>query len=43
MRGDEPCRDFGDLTDRERRQCWLIAAIGIAVLFALTVADALLK
>ena len=37
MRSDEPCRDFDDLSDRERRKCWLIAAAGIAALFAATV------
>lgn len=42
MKPDRPCQDFSDLTPHERRQCWTIAAIGIAVLFALTIADALL-
>lgn len=37
MRGDAPCRRFDDLTPRERRKCWAIAAAGVAVLFAATV------
>lgn len=37
MRPDRPCRSYEDLTDRERRQCWMIAVIGIGALFAATV------
>ena len=37
MRRDEPCRRFDDLSDRELRKCWAIAAAGVAVLFAATV------
>lgn len=37
MKPERPCKDFSDLTDRERRQCWLIAAAGVASLFAATV------
>ena len=43
MRADRRCRDFSDLTARERRQCWLIAAAAAAALFAATVADSLLR
>ena len=40
MRPDRPCERYDDLSDRERHQCWAIAAIGIVVLFALAIAAA---
>lgn len=37
MRPGRRCERYEDLTDRERHQCWAIAAIGIGALFAATV------
>jgi hypothetical protein len=42
MRADRRCQDFSDLSAKERRQCWAIAAIAVVALFGLTIADALL-
>ena len=43
MRADRRCQDFSDLSAKERRQIWLICAIGVLALFGATIADALLK